>query len=141
MHTHSDSRLKYAISGNHDVLERIDDRLIQRMGDRSHHAVRRAPGQFGIGVERNHEADLGKNREIADLHRKTVVLAAQELIQIEQLAALALPSHPSFFARVVDPVAMEKKERAHILSRNIVRLSSSISFEHNATSELSSGEG
>ena len=86
------------------------------MGDRSHHAVRRSSRQLGIGVERDHEAELGKNREIPDLHGKTVVLVQQELIEIEQLSALALPSHPSSLARVVDPVAMEKEKRAHTLS-------------------------
>ena len=47
---------------------------------------------------------------------KAVVLAAQEAVEVHQLAALALPAHPAFFARVVDAVTMEQEERAHVLA-------------------------
>src|SRR5271169_2200788 len=57
---------------------------------------------------------MGENREITHLHRETVKLATQQLIQIEQLAALAFPSHPSSLAWVVDAVAMEKEKRSHV---------------------------
>ena len=58
---------------------------------------------------------LGRIERSPDLHRETVVLTAHQLIQIEQFSALALPAHPSSFARVVDAMAMEKEKRAHVL--------------------------
>ena len=42
--------------------------------------------------------------------------AAQQLVQVHQLAALALPTHPHSFARVVNPVAMEEKKRSRSLA-------------------------
>ena len=41
---------------------------------------------------------------------------AQQFVQVHQLAAFALPTHPHPFARVVDPVTMEEEERSRSLA-------------------------
>ena len=42
LHTHIDAGLQNAISGHHDITDGVDDRLIQRVRNRSHHAMRRS---------------------------------------------------------------------------------------------------
>ena len=86
------------------------------MCDRSHHAVRRSARQFGVRIERNYVSDVRKDRKIADLYRKAVELPSHQPIEIKEFSALALPAHPSLFAGVVDPMAMEKEKGAHVLS-------------------------
>ena len=54
--------------------------------------------------------------QIAYLDWKAVKFSAQQVIQIHQLAPLALPTHPESFARVVDRVAVQHKERPHLFS-------------------------
>src|SRR5580698_1052829 len=83
----------------------------------SHHAKRRPAWKLSVGVEGDHETDLWKDGEIAHLDRKAVIFAAEQLVQVQQFAALALPSHPSFFARVINAMAMEEKKRPHFLGR------------------------
>ena len=95
---------------------RIDDRLVQRMRHRADHAIGRSARQFRVRVQRDHETNLRQDREVADLHREAVVFIAQQLVQVHQLAALALPTHPHSFARVVNPMAMEQKKRSRGLA-------------------------
>ena len=116
LHTDVHARLQNAISGNHDIIVGIHDRLIQRMGNRSHHAMGRSAREFRIGVERDDVSDLAKNREIAHFHREAVELAPHQPIEIEQFPPFALPPHPTSLARVINPMAMQKEKGAHILS-------------------------
>ena len=50
--------------------------------------------------------------EVANLDRKAIEVASDQPVEIEQLAALALPSHPDALARVEDAVPMEEREAA-----------------------------
>ncbi len=111
LHADADPRLQNAVSRNYDVVVRIDDGLVQRMSHRAHQPMRRAARQFRIAVERQHKANMREQGEIANLHREAVVLAINQAIEVEQLAALALPAHPDAFARVVDAVPMKKRKR------------------------------
>ena len=82
----------------------------------SDHALGRSAWQFRVRIESDHEAHFGKHGEVAHLYRETIVLAAQQSVQIEQFTALAFPSHPAFFARIIDAVAMQQKKRAHTVT-------------------------
>src|ERR1700733_3122231 len=114
---HADARLQDAVASDDDILVRIDDRLIQRMRERSHHAVRRSARKLSIGIECDDEPNFGENREVANFDRKAVVFRTQKFVQVHQLAALALPTHPAFLARVVDAMAMQQKERPLLFPR------------------------
>ena len=115
LHTHADARLQNPVAGDHDVLNRIDDCLIQGMREGSHHAVCGAAGKFRVGIKRDDIPHRRQDGEISLLDGKAVVLSAQQLVQVEELAAFALPAHPPLLARVVYPMAMEQEERSHLL--------------------------
>ncbi len=110
LHTHSHARLQDAVTGDHDVLFRIDNRPVERMSHRSDHAMRGSAWKLGIRIERKHKLNPRKNGQIADLDGEAVVMSAEKPIQIHELPALALPAHPSLLARVVNPVAMQQEE-------------------------------
>src|SRR3954465_13420662 len=59
---------------------------------------------------------MRKIREVTSFHRKRIVDLAKHLVEIEKLAPLPLPSHPSSFAWIVNTVAMEKIKAAGGLS-------------------------
>src|SRR5436190_11845384 len=101
-----DSRLKNSIARNHDVLPRINYRPVQRMRQSSDQTMSRAPRQFGVCVESDHKAHFRQHGKIANLDRKAVALAGKQLVKVHQLAAFALPSHPYFFAGIVDAMAV-----------------------------------
>ena len=73
-------------------------------------------GNSVSAVQRDDETNLRQDRQVANFHRETIVFAAQQLVQVHQLAALALPTHPHSLARVVNPVAMEEKKRSRSLA-------------------------
>ena len=74
--------------------------------------MRGAARQFGVRIQREDEAHSGKQAQITDLHRKAIVVTLDEPIEVEQLAALALPSHPDAFTRIKDAMAVKKREAA-----------------------------
>src|SRR6185369_4447116 len=111
LHADSHSRLKNAISGNYDIFLRINHRLIQRMGHGPNHSLRGIARKFGVRVQGNYIANAGENRKVADFYWKTIKLPAQQFIEIEQLAALAFPSHPQFLPWIVDTVPMKQEKR------------------------------
>src|SRR5579863_615084 len=110
LHANTDPRLQNAVSGNHSICLWIDDGLVQRMRQGSGHAVRRASWKLRIRIERNHKANTRQNRQVTNFYGEAVILSAQELVEVEQFAALTLPSHPRFLTRVVNTMAMKKKE-------------------------------
>ena len=52
----------------------------------------------------------------SDFERKTVVLMEQEFVEVEQLTALSLPSHPDALAGVEDAMAMQEEEGSAVLA-------------------------
>ena len=80
------------------------------MSDGADHARGRAAGKLRVGVEREDVTDLRKDVEPAGLDGEGVVLADQELVEIEELAAFALPAHPHALAHVEDAMAVEKEK-------------------------------
>ena len=72
--------------------------------------------QLRVGIERDHVADARQNREIPNLDREVVRVLTQQVVEVEQFPALALPTHPGAFARVEDPVPVEKEERTPALT-------------------------
>src|SRR3954454_14488607 len=117
MDTDSDSGLKDAVPHVHDVQLGVDQGPIQRMGDRANKALRRSTRQLRVGIKRQNETNVWKARKVAGFDGERIVHLAEHLIQIEKLAPLSLPSHPSPFARMVNTVAMEKIKAAGCLTR------------------------
>src|SRR5215475_1918345 len=86
------------------------------MRHRSHHPMSRAARQLRIRIQSDDVTYPRKYRDIAGLHREAVVHTPDQAIKIEQLAPLALPSHPHAFTRVVNTMPMQQRETAAILA-------------------------
>ena len=107
-----DPWLEHAVALGHPAGPRIEGRLVERMGDRPHEAPHRPARQPRIGIERDHVAHVGRRgrrgppgRQDAGRRR-----AAQEGIQLVELAALALPAHPAALGLVPAALSVEEQE-------------------------------
>ena len=78
---------------------------------RPDHLARRIARQLRVGVERDDVADL---RQTRSCRRRSAAKrscgAAQQRVELRQLAALALVAHPDAFLRVPAPRAVEEEE-------------------------------
>src|SRR5579872_5473432 len=85
------------------------------MRQRADQTVSGVSGQLSIRIESNHIANLRQDRQIANLHRKTVGVVAEKPVQVKQLAAFSLPSHPSVLRGVVHAMTVKVEERAFVV--------------------------
>src|SRR4030095_6371286 len=70
-----------------------------------------ASGETGVRIECYHVTDAaGDLRHTPIRSRAGTRRAPQQMIELLELPALALPSHPLLFARVPDPAAVEQHE-------------------------------
>src|SRR4051812_18411918 len=90
-------------------------RPVQGMADDADEDARRVTRQPGVAVERDAIPDLRQNRPVADRQDETGIgRAAEEPVELLDLAALALPSHPEALAFVPLAQAMEQEEAIRI---------------------------
>ena len=90
----ADPRLQDRIAIDDPAAVRIEDRPIERMGQRAHQLPRGVARQVRVGIERDDITHAGQDRGLADHLRETALRAAERRIQIGQLAAFALVTHP-----------------------------------------------
>ena len=110
--THRDPGLQNAVARADPLLIGVVTRPIQRVRHRADQFPRRVTRQLGIGVQGNHILHIQQNRGIADHPREAILsVAAQQRVQIRQLAALALIPHPDLFLRIPAARAMEQEKR------------------------------
>jgi hypothetical protein len=82
------------------------------MRERSDEEGRGVRGEHRVGVERDDVAHLPHQLELADYDGEgSSVAVAQELVELGQLAALALPPHPHALLRIPEPRPVEEVER------------------------------
>ena len=106
--------LQDAVAGNDTAREPIVLRAVERVRHRRHQRPRRIARQLGVGVEGDDELDAGQRSGIAHHARKARARrggdAAQQRVELGELAALALVTHPHPFLRVPAPRAVEEEE-------------------------------
>src|SRR5579862_18409 len=68
-----------------------------------------------VGVQCDDVADSVQNLQRACFEREAIVLTQQKFVEIEQLSALALPSHPNTLAGVEGAMTMKEKKRSSVL--------------------------
>ncbi len=103
------TRLQQAVTFHDTSRDRIDHRTIDRMmhlADQLGHSVAH---QARIGVQRHDVLDVGRH-DIRAAEEGCILVAAQQHVQFMQLAALALPTHPAAFCRVIEPAAVQQIE-------------------------------
>ena len=87
------------------------------MNGRADKAPGHVPRQLGVGIQRNHETDIGELTCVACLHDEArIACSAQQPVQLAQFAALAFPPHPLPFRWIPQTSPMKKIEaRAPVL--------------------------
>ncbi len=104
----ADARLQDPVTGDYAPAHRVDHRPVEDMSHRPDHFARRIERQLRVGVEGNDIAHLGQHGRVADDLGEPIARAAQQGVELRQLAALALVRHPYAFARI--PAARPMKE-------------------------------
>ena len=118
-----DARLQDRVALDDPVRGRIELGAVERVGERPGQLLRRVARQIGVGVEHDDETDRGEKLAVADVqlelptgHVGLPALgsrgAQDEPVELDQLAAFALPSHPAPFARIPASPSMQQLERA-----------------------------
>jgi hypothetical protein len=106
-----DPRLQNAVAVGHPADVWVEGRLVKRMCDRAHEATHRTAGQPSIGIERDHIPHVGRRgRRRASGHDAGRQRPTQERVQLVQLAALPLPTHPAALGLVPRPASVEEQE-------------------------------
>ena len=123
-----DARLQHAVALDDASRAGIEPRLVQRV----RHLADQPPGRFprhpGIGVERDDVADAGGRSGRRGKGRGAVTdegrigRAAEQPVQLMQLAALAFPSDPPRLPWIPDPPAMQQEEARPAGCRSIAAI-------------------
>ena len=104
-----DARLEYAVAFGHPADHGIEARTIQGMRDGADEAAGAVGRQLRVGVERDNVPTPRDHTDVADLHvKRRVVMAQHQPVELFDLAALALPSHPSPGGRIQPPLTMQE---------------------------------
>ncbi len=106
------ARLKDRISLDDPALLAIVDRAVERVRDRADELRGRSSRQARVGVERDHEADVRRDRRLSSgfIDERRVRGAPEETVQLMELAALSLPAHPRPLGRIPDTPSVEEQE-------------------------------
>src|SRR5580658_4287241 len=115
---HSNPRLQNAIALSNNAQPRVNDCLVQWMGNRSDQLGGGAARKLRIRIQRQHVADVLEGFEPPRLDGERIEVAGQKLIQVKQLSALAFPSHPDSLPHIEDSVAMQE-DKAPALLRSV----------------------
>ena len=119
-HRHADARLQDAVALGDASRLRVEPRLVQRVRDDADEALGGIARQTRVGVERDAVADRRQHVEVADLRREARVGgAAQQAVELFDLAALPLPADPRLLARVPLPVAVKQEEAVGVLGAEL----------------------
>ena len=107
----ADTRLKNSIAGDDAAELLIVKRPVERMRHRADQLSRRIARQLRIGVERDYVSDIGEHVDVAGDHREAILrFAAQQCVELLELAALSLPTHPQLLVRVPSARPVEQEE-------------------------------
>ena len=107
-----DARLKHRVALDHAAAAAIEPWTVERMGHLPDEPPRSPARESGVAVERDHVADAGGHdgRPSARSCVGRVGRAAEQSIQLVELAAFAFPADPLALAVVPHPPAMQKKK-------------------------------
>jgi 3',5'-cyclic AMP phosphodiesterase CpdA len=109
------ARLQDAVTGHHPAFCRVVAGAVQRMRHGADQLPRRIARQLGIGIQGDHVlhgAQLGRvpGHQYKGVAGAAPAGAAQQCVQVRQLAALALIAHPATFPRIPAPRTVEQEE-------------------------------
>ncbi len=109
------ARLQDAVAGHHASLPGVVHRAVERMVDGADERLRRIARQAGVGVQRDHVLHRRQAGDVAhDEHEAAFRVAAQQCVEIGQLAALALVAHPAALGGIPAARAMEQEKAIRV---------------------------
>src|ERR1700722_13187456 len=98
------------MAGHDAACAGVKQRPVKGMSDLADQPVDRVAWQPGVGVERNDVAYAFGHLwgPAADFEKTSVGRAAQQLVQLVQLATLAFPADPTCFAGIPNALAVQQ---------------------------------
>jgi hypothetical protein len=107
-----DTRLENPVAGTDPLPGRIESRSVKWVRHLSDQASHRIARQSRIGIEGDNEADIGGHVGLLSGHRHETGVGrpAEKAVELMQLAALPLPSHPGVLAGIEQTPAMQEEE-------------------------------
>ena len=110
-HGHADPRLQDAVAFGHAAEGGVDARPVQGMRDDADEGARRLARQAGVGVQGDAVAHAGQQIQLSHHEVEARVgRAAQQAIELLELAAFALPAHERPLARIPQARAVQEEE-------------------------------
>ncbi len=106
----ADAGLQDSVTFDDDIGHGMNDGALHGMSDGTDQFVSGVARKLGVGIERDDVLDSGQQGIVAGDYGKIVKLAKKQVIQVEQFAALALPTHPGFFDGVVSAIAVKQEK-------------------------------
>ena len=107
------ARLQDRVAADHAAAHRVVHGAVERMVDAADEGLRGVARQLGVGVQGDHVLHRAERVDVADdAQEAAVAVAAQQRVEVGQLAALALVAHPALFAGV--PAARTVKQEKAI---------------------------
>ena len=110
------ARLQDAVAFDDPQADRINPGAVHRVGHLADQGAQRVARQAGIGIEGDDKAHVLRHIGLAD-DKAGIGGPAQKAVKFDQLAPLALPSHPFALGRVPQPAAVQEQEARAALHR------------------------
>ncbi len=108
---HAHTRLQDAVAGADPLPGRVVDRTVQRVRHGADELARGVARQLRVRIQGDHVFHAGQHRGGSDHQGESVAAALpQQAVQVRQLAALALVTHPDPVMGVPAARAMEQEE-------------------------------
>lgn len=104
------TRLQQAVTFHDTTGNRVDLGAVDRVVHFADELGHRVAHQARIGIKGHDIFDIGRH-DIRPAEEGRILVAAQQHVQLMQLAALALPAHPALFGRIIDTAAMQQVKR------------------------------
>ena len=112
-HRHADAWLQDAVALGDPPQAGVEVRAIERVRDDADELAGRVPRQPGVAVERDDVAHAGQQFRVADMRGEAgIARAAEQPVELLELAPLPLPADPRLLARVPLPDPMKEVEGA-----------------------------
>jgi hypothetical protein len=104
--------LQNAVAFGDNPARGVEHRTVQRMGHRADELPGGFARQLGVGVERDDILDGRQDGRLPhDLGKAAAGTAAQEGVELHELSALALVTHPQAFSGVPAARAMKQEKK------------------------------
>ena len=110
------ARLQNGVPLDHSARPLVKPRPVQRVSQRADELAGRIARQRGVGIQRDDVLDGRQDGEVADYFCESLArTAAQERVELLQLAPLAFVAHPEPLMRIPDPRPVEQVEHCPAL--------------------------